>query len=47
MKIVLALAVGAAAGVAACLAVLTMPVPHDLTADENMVYIDLFGVESK
>ena len=50
MKILLALAVGAAAGVAGCLAVLSMPqtpAGAELAADEDAVYTDLFGEGSR
>lgn len=51
MKTLALLVLGAAAGAAACLAVLAMPVPQapggELSADEAAAYTELFGEGSR
>jgi len=51
VKTLITLALGAAAGAAACLAVLAMPVPQapggELAAGEDAAYTDLFGKDAR
>ena len=51
MKTLITLALGAAAGAAACLAVLAIAVPQDLgaagAAAEDAAYADLFGKDAR